>query len=313
VQLASLTIVLVTACTRDKVSFSGPYPPPRDITSQQDLSLELANLRVFWWKGEGAEEQGYFMNLDGSNPIVAPLGCTLPSPSERYSICLPDLGVSKLELLDLESGQRRVLVQKGDDFPDEVQFGNPSFTPDEKAVIFDVAWSDHINLAIIEIDSGDLEILNISGLMNIEPHVSSDGRLILLSCEGRKLGAGFVLCLFDRETRTREYLVDKAINVIPGSQFTPDGLSVVYTAPIDSVLGEARLYRVDLEDKSSHILVSGLTTGATVRGTTLEDVVFSCRFPDRPACSWLCVVGLDGSDVRRLTYLGDHCIDVNGQ
>jgi hypothetical protein len=308
--LLLLFVPALSGCMSDGGTFSGPDPAPRDVASPAELSPELASVRIPQREGEGEDEKGYFMRLDQSNPIAAE-GCSSLSPSDRFLACLPNLGLETVELVDLRTGERRVLVRKEESFPDAVLFGYPSFTPEEDAVIFDVAWSDHSNLAIVDIESGEIEYLDVPGIMNIEPRVSSDGNLVMESCEGTQPGAGFVLCLFDMSTRSRRYLVNERINVIPGSRFTADGQSVVYSAPVGGIAGEGHIHHVDVESGEKRVLVSGLNSADIVLGATSEDVVFSCRFPERPLCSWICVIGLDGNDPRRLTYFGESCIDPN--
>jgi hypothetical protein len=302
--------LFLAACASGGLSLTAPNPPPRDVPSPGGLSSELAGTRIPWWQREGQQEVGSFILVDGSDPISPPQGCGSMSPSGRFLACAPNVGTTGIEIVDLETGERRVLVRKDQDFPGAVGLGYPSFTPDEQSVIFDVGWPDHTDLATVDIDSGEIEYIDAPGIMNTEPQVSPDGQWILVACEGRQPGAGFVLCLIDTETGTREYLIDEALNLMPGSRFTADGQSVVYVAPVGGIDGEGQLYRIDIDDREKRLLVSGLHSADVVLAATAREVLFTCTFPDRPACSWVCVVGLDGADARRLTYLGEHCLDL---
>jgi Tol biopolymer transport system component len=306
-------ILILSGCLPSEVSFTGPVPPARDVIDPEELVPELAQVRVFFREEDNEGGTGYFLRLDGTDPISLPEGCGVLSINERLVVCTPSAGLFTLDIYDLVSGERHVLLSKDEAFPDASYFSYPAFMPDGQTVIFVVAWSDHSNLATIDSESGEIEYLNVPGIMNIEPRVSPDGHTILVSCEGRQPGAGFVLCIYDMNSGIREYLVDESINVIPGSRFTPDGLSVVYSAPIGGINGEGHIYRIDLDDGDKHVLVSGLHSTDGVLGVTSDDVVFTCRVPERPTCSQICVVGLNGSDVRRLTYLGEQCIGVNEQ
>jgi Tol biopolymer transport system component len=223
-------------------------------------------------------------------------------------LCNPYVG-STIELLELETGARRVLVSKKEAFPSAMSLSYSRFTPDERHVVFAVGWEDHTDPAFVNIETGDIELVDAPGIFNTDPVVSPDGRWILVSCEGRQFGAGFQLCLIDRRTGRRNHLIDEVTNLARTGEFTPDGRSVVYTAPLGETTGQGQLFRIDLESREKHLLVSGLHSTAGILGVNSTHVAFTCTFPERPACYWVCVVDLEGRDVRRLTYLGENCRD----
>jgi|Deesub1362A_J573_1020465.scaffolds.fasta_scaffold12602_2 hypothetical protein len=299
--------ISLAACGRKRLDFSGPIPEPHDIESPAVLDGGLAKLRIPW--NAGAEEH-QSLRLDGSDPIPLIPGCGMPSPSGRYVICDPYFG-SSLELLDLSNRERRVLVSREDIHPTAQDLSYANFTADESEVVFTVTWENGTDPAFVDLETGRIELIDAPGIFNSDPVVSPDGSWILVSCEGIKPGAGFVLCLIDRETKERVRLLDEVTNIPRTGLFTPDGKFIVYTAPFGSSMGEGRLYRIDVDDRSTNLLVSGLHSTDGVLGVTSSEVVFTCRNPDRPACSWVCVVDLEGKDVRRLTYLGESCLDLD--
>ena len=302
--------LLLAGCRPGSLSFSGPDPEPRDITSPNGLAPELAAMRIPW-RGEGSVDQrGVTIRLDGTGILVPPKGCGNPSPSGKYLVCVSGIG-SSIELLDLESGSRRVLVSKERDFPEAMDLSFPRFTPDEKAIAFTVGWEDSTDPALVDLETGEIELIDAPGIFNSDPVVSPDGRWLLVSCEGQKPGAGFVLCIIDREDGRRTYLVDEAVNIHYTGIFADDGRTIVYTANYGGLNGEARLYKIDLENRESHLLVSGLHPTDGVLGVNSSSIAFTCTFPERPACSWVCVVDLEGKEVQRLTYLGESCIDLD--
>ena len=301
-----MIVYLVLAACAYAPTFSGPNPAPREVVLPDDLSKELTQVRIIW-KTATEEGRRYFIRLDGSDPI-AMQGCSVLSSDERYLVCAPNIGLKKLELVDLQTGERRVLVDREDAFPTALWLGYPSFTPDGQGVIFDIALPDNSDLAIVDIDSGEIDFMYAPERVDFEATISPDNNWILTYCEPTPPGAGFVLCILDRETNKRFHLVDEALNIGPGSRFTLDSQSVVYIAPMEN---EGLLYRIDIEDRAKHLLVSGLHPQETILGVSSEDVVFTCTYPENIACRWVCVVGLDGSDMRRLTYLGEHCIETN--
>jgi Tol biopolymer transport system component len=307
-----LFALLFTACNDGRTSFSGLIPTPRDVTSPVELSTELAHLRISWTVDQVEGQSVALVNLDGtdSQPISLPEYAVTPSfsPTTQYAVYITTLlPEADIEILDLQTQERRILVEGKEHFPGAILL-NPSFSPDEAQVVFEVKWNDRIDLAVVDVTSGKVQYLELKGGFNTSPKISPDGKWILVACENQNQG-GFSLCLLDQAHRIRRYLVDDMVFV--SGEFTPDSQYVIYVATPDGTLGQGELYRVDLNGQNKLLLVSGLDPGDGVLGATANDAVFTCSSDQKPACFGVCVVGLDGSDVRRLTYLGERCIDVD--
>jgi Tol biopolymer transport system component len=304
--------LLLIACSREWPTLSGPIPTPRELTSPAELSPELADMRIAW-TGEQVEGHSIVLvNLDGSDPqqISLPGYAVTPSvsPMGRYAVYVTTLlPEADIEMLDLQTQEHRILVRGKERFPG-TSLLNPSFSPDEEQVLFEVTTSNRIDLAIVDVASGKVQFLDLGGGFNMWPEMSPDGKWILVACE-HGTQPGFGLCLLDRDQHVRMYLVDDV--VLQCGKFTPNGQYAIFVAAPEGIFGQGELYRVDLDGQNKLLLVSGLDPGAAVFGVTNHDAVFTCDNADKPACYGLCVVGLDGSDVRRLTYLGERCIDVN--
>lgn len=309
--VTTLSLALViAACAGGRGSSSSPVPAPRDVASAAELSPELARLRIAWRSGQ--ERSSTLIYLDGSDPlpILLPEYAVTAgvSASGRYVVYATSvLPEGDIEMLDLQTQDRHILVRGRERFPG-ASLLYPSFAPDEEHVVFEVGSSNRIDLAIVDVGSGEVQFLDVQGGFNKWPQLSPDGAWILVACEDPTQG-GFSLCLLDRSHRVRRHLVDDL--VASGGEFTPDGQSVVYVAVVGGVFGEGQLYRVDLDGRGRRLLVSGLHPGADVLALTSNDVVFTCSDAEQPACRWVCVVNIDGTDVRRLTYLGEQCVDVN--
>ncbi|MEW6568451.1 MAG: hypothetical protein AB1449_09875 [Chloroflexota bacterium] len=303
--------LVLTSClwgTR-AAKFSGPRPSARDVASPEGLDLGLAHTRIAW---------GREVYLDGSEvalPTSFPEGASQAdlSPSGRYLVYVTGFVVDdKIEWLDLDTGERRVLAGESDFTPRALALGNPSFTADEQTVVFEVGWSNAIKVAAVDLASGHIDVVDTPGAANTYPRVSPDGRWIVVSCEDGDPGGNWALCLIDREARTRTTLTDdEGYDPLLGGLFTPDGQFVVYFTGDTSLGGDGRVYRIGIDGQDKLLLVSGIYQGDALLATTERETVFSCGYPETPACSWVCVVNLDGTDVRRLTYLGDQCVDVN--
>jgi Tol biopolymer transport system component len=173
-------------------------------------------------------------------------------------------------------------------------------------VIFEVKWNDRTDLAVVDIASQKVRYLELGGGFNNRPEVSPDGKWILVTCEN-STQTWFSLCLLDRVQHVRTQLVDDMVS--GDGDFTPDSQSVVYIFMDGGIRGDYYLYKVSIDGQDKEMLVSNLHPGVGVLSVTENDVIFTCTNAEQPSCRWVCVVGLDGSDVRRLTYLGEQCID----
>jgi hypothetical protein len=307
-----LFALLSTACNGESTYPSGPIPTPRDVTSPVELSTELAHLRITWTVDQVEGQSVALVNLDGTDPqtISLPEYAVTPSisPSTQYAVYVTNLlPEADIEILDLQTQERRTLVEGKEHFPGAALL-NPSFSPDEAQVIFEVKWNDRIDLAIVELTSGKVQYLELGGGFNMWPEISPDKKWILVACE-HPTQAGFSLCLLDQAQRVSTYLVDDVIFV--NGEFTLDGQYVVYVAVPEGIRGQGELYRVALDGQNKLLLVSGLDSGAGVIGATTDDAVFTCSSAEQPTCFGVCVIGLDGNDVRRLTYLEEQCINVD--
>jgi Tol biopolymer transport system component len=310
--ILSLLAMLLAACNGESTYPSGPIPTPRDVTSSVELSTELAHLRITWTVDQVEGQSVALINLDGTNPqpISLPEYAVTPSlsPTTQYAVYVTTLlPEADIEMLDLQTQERRILVEGKERFPG-ASLLNPSFSPDEALVIFEVNWNNRIDLAIVDLTNGKVQYLELGGGFNMWPEVSPDGKWILVACE-HETQPGFGLCLLDQSQHIRRYLADDVVS--RSGEFSPDSQMVAYIAMVGGVMGEGQLYRVDIDSDNRLRLVSGLYPGEDILGLTAEDVVFTCTYPGEPACSWVCVIGLDGNDVRRLTYLGERCIDVD--
>ena len=290
--------------------FSGPpRPSPRDMPSPDGISPDLAQVAILWSASSDSED-GILYTVLGptSEPLRPPPVDAVMieiAPSRRYYAFGTDLFPGgTIEVLDLVTGERSLLVEGETRFPGAaLRF--PSFSWDDRLVVFEVSAGNRIDVGLFDLRAGTVQLLDLGGGFNKWPRVSPDGSKVLVVCE-KEAQAAFSLCLLDREKRTRGYLVDDS--VFTNGMFAPDGNTIVYIAVEGSFPGEGRLYRVGVDGIDQRLLASDLHSGAAVLAVTADSAVFTCRYPDEPACSWVCTVGLDGANPQRLIYLGKQCV-----
>jgi len=302
-------LVVVPACAVDAVRAGPPDPLPRDIETPDELPPDLGRVRILWTSTALSGGSTFTLLNPGAEtaePLPTNVATIEASPSGRFYVIATDLFPGgDIEVLDRQTGERRVLVSGKERFPGAA-LGFPSFSPDETSVAFELAWGNRIDVALADLDTGKVQFLDLGGF-NQRPRFSPDKTLLLVVCE-QQATAGLTLCLLDRERRVRVHFLDDS--VATNGMFTPDGRAIVYIAIVGGVFGEGRLYRIGVDGKAKELLVANLYAGSAVLGVTPESAVFTCRYPSEPACSWVCTIGLDGGNAQRLTYLGAQCVDV---
>lgn len=300
-------------------------PIPREIRSPSDLSEDLARQQIYW--------QGRFIYLDGTPVEYDPITQLDNEESTlwtykfshngrylayRYDDVILDDGEAfpgfpgireKIGLWDLESGERKVLVEIGRDFPKGAMLGGIAFTPDDEKVLFAVLWRDdqeeqHVDLATVDTISGIIERLGMDPLpvYSFDLNISPDGKWAVLA-ETTTLN-NQVCLLVNLEKRTLECLTFER-GWYSTVRFTPDSHSVLYDHSKE--IRGAALYRSKIDGTENTLLVLGLSSFKILL-VDEKEIVFSGATYDNYKCSNIYVINLDGSDLRRLSYLGQECL-----
>lgn len=310
-----LALVLLAACAtpaKDVVL----RPAARDILSPEELPQSLIDEQIYW--------QGRLIYLSGKpvmeNDPVRQLGDEVNavfikfSHNKRYVLYRPILG-AKILLWDLETDERKWLAKAGEDLPAGAKIGGMAFMPNDDKVIFSyyvqggdnqIAYSD---LALVDIESGKVESLNIVDFQSdfFELTVSPDGKW---AATGMVTLDDHVCLLVNLEMRSVECLNgEKGWYISP--VFLPDMAHIVYShnKKIDS---PSSIILSSIDGTEDRVLVSGLRAGSVVTTVSSSgEIVFVGRTYDNPA-SYVYVINQDGSDLRRLVYLGGQRVTNDG-
>lgn len=303
-------------------------PTPREVTSPSELPADLAHQQIYW--------QGELIYLDGSpvkrnadpvefDPVaqLKTLGIYKFSHNGRYLAYLDVEWISndpesfpgfpglrhKISVWDLAHGEQKVLVDVEKVFSKGAMLGGIAFTPDDSKVLFAVLWRDeqeaqHVDLATVDIMSGSIERLGFDPLpvYSLDLDISPDGKWAVLA-ETSTLDERVCL-LVNLEKKTLECLRLER-GWYQSTRFTPDGRSIVYDHS-PKIAGSA-LYRSQIDGMAHTLLVSGLSSMEIL--LIYEDqIIFRGATNDNYRCSNVYVVNLDGSDLRRLLFLGQECL-----
>lgn len=299
-------------------------PTPREVTSPSELPAGLAHQQIYW--------QGRLIYLDGTPVEFDPI--TQLDHEEnvlwwykfshnkrylayRYDDVIPDdpesfpgfPGLrSKIGVWDLVKNERRVLVEVGKDFPKGAMLGGIAFTPDDSKVLFAVLWRDeqkgqHVDLATVDIVSGVIERLGFDPLpvYSHDLDISPDGKWAVLA-ETSALDERVCL-LVNLEKKTLECLTFER-GWYRTVRFVPDN-SLIYSHN-KKIRNAVALYHSKIDGMNIR-LVSGLSS-MEILLIYEEQVVFRGATNDNYRCSNVYVVNLDGSDLRRLSFLGQECL-----
>lgn len=211
---------------------------------------------------------------------------------------LPYVEDRQLAVYDVHLQKRTILVSKNRQFPDAVLLDAPAFTPDGKQIVFLVAWENEMDLAKVDIHSGEVQRLNVNVMLTnfVHPDVSRDGYIVVI-CRGPRPQSS-ELCLLDEKGKLIRYLTEEGYPWPGRGLFTPDGQYVVYESRF-------KLYKVRI-DGSERQQIAPCSAG--VQAVTDDYAVTACYVSQEPDCLALFVASLDGSDFRRIGYIEPYCV-----
>lgn len=150
-------------------------PAARDILSPEELPESLTGEQIYW--------QGRMVYLNGqpvmeNDPVrqlweeMHIVSAPIPefSHQKRYMLDRAALGRNIL-LWDLETNERKWLIETGKGLPASAQINGMAFMPNDDKVIFSYTWGGenqptYSDLALVDIESGDIETLNIAGFLS---------------------------------------------------------------------------------------------------------------------------------------------------
>ncbi|RME58631.1 hypothetical protein D6779_06110 [Candidatus Parcubacteria bacterium] len=312
----------LTGCT-GKIENAVLSPVPHEVTSPKGLAENLTRLPIYW--------RGVLVYLDGkvieNDPITQlkndksiMLGSYKFSHNGRYLVYryadviwndseafpgFPGLR-EKMGIWDLETGERKVLVEIGKDFPKETTMEGLAFFPGDSKVLFSVMWRDndktHADLATVDMESGMIKRLGMYPLpvFSLDLDISPDGKWAVLA-ETATLD-NQVCLLVNLEQRTLDCLPLGKGHYI-STRLTPNE-NIVFVHRLRTSVG---VYASEIGGTENKLLVSGLSS-ARIFWTDKGEVIFSGATYDNYKCSSIYIVNLDGSDFRRLSYLGEECL-----
>lgn len=287
-------------------------PTPRDIYSPTELPEGLASQYIYW--------QDHLITLDGVSvepDSVTQLlddlrtsGLILKfSHSNRYLAYVYKDFFSTIGLWDLETNERRDLINVKKEFAENATIGAIAFSPDDDKIFFDFTWHDddgamYADIATVDIATGSVEELNITyfqaGFHGLE--ISSDGKWAVTNV----IAPDSLVCfLINLETRQLE-----CINIKEGtytsSKFALANTHIVYSY-IKDITSPSSIMLSKIDGTKDKVLVSGLVRLAEIPIVTTNEIVFIGREYKDLACAYVYIINLDGSDLRKLSYLGGEC------
>jgi|YNPNPStandDraft_1061719.scaffolds.fasta_scaffold58705_2 hypothetical protein len=319
-------LLWLAACT-GKVENADLSPVPSQITAPNELPEHLARYRIYW--------QGRLVYLDGTvvenDPITQlkhdksiMLRSYKFSHNGRYLVYryadvlwndseafpgFPGLR-EKIGMWDMKTGERKVLVELGKDFPKEAMMEGLAFTPEDNKVLFSVIWRDsdetqHVDLAMVDIASGKIERLGMDPLpvFSLDLDISPDGKWAVLA-ENTTLN-NQVCLLIDLEKRVLDCFSFEA-GWYQTVRLTLDSHSIVYSHN-RGIKDPSSIFVSKIDGTEHKVLVSGLSS-ARILLIDERKIVFSGATYDNYRCSSIYVINLDGSNFRQLSYLGQECL-----
>jgi Tol biopolymer transport system component len=304
--LVFLSVFVLSGC-----SSAADLPEPVLIYSPDELPPSLAGQKVVFVsmikpEGKVAPLDHFVVSLDKQNEQVVNVGVSIFQFANECCIVYsrhPGWHDVHVRLRNLITGEDNLLFTS-QDIPGELYFGgitDPSLSPDGKRVVFQITRNEQeATLGLYSKEDGSIQILDVGGL-NSRPLISPTGDKILSICDGETVG--FQICVMDIDGGNRRRLTEGS--GFRDAWFSPDGQKIVYQYTYLRFFGNHtyHLLAMDIDGKNEVRLHEGRTRFLTFSSDG-KDVVF-CESSKERGCEGVFVIGIDGSNLRKLAYFDD--------
>ncbi len=213
----------------------------------------------------------------------------------------------RIGLWNLETNEKKILVNADEDFSADVSLGGIAFTPADDQILFMALWRDskgkqRVDLAIVEIPTKTIELLEIDSLpaQSLGINISPDGNSVVL--DGISVLNDQACLLVNLQHRNVQCLATGPGNYL-SSRFSVDGEYIIFSR---SFQGKNNIYRSKIDGTEITLLASGFAR-LDVLFTTNHDVVFSGATFENYECSNIYAINIDGENLIELSYLGNQC------
>ncbi|WKZ35272.1 MAG: hypothetical protein QY332_16790 [Anaerolineales bacterium] len=291
-------------------------PAARELSSPEELPEVLVHEQIYW--------QDRFVYLDGVSVEDVPDAKLLEdirvysspkfSHNGRYVAYVYGSFFNKIGLWNSVSNEHTELVDTSRDLPYDARIGSFAFTPEDDKVLFSFTWHGndgnvYADLATIDITTRQVEQLNINGFQVAfyGLDTSLDGKWVVTDMVTLDSQICLLVNLEQRNTKCLVYEKGWYDSV----NFTPDNNHIVYSHNKEIGSPSSILFS-KIDGTENRILVSGLAKSAWIQLAADNEVVFIGTAYDNLTCSHVYIINQDGSDLRKLAYLGEECITDEG-
>jgi len=311
--LISLTLVfllILSGCITSPKNLPKLNITPREIISPVDLSDSITREKIFW--------QNRFIYLDTAHVVTAPdskfietLKINLPpqySHNGRYLVYRYGFFMDKIGVWDSEFMEHKQLIDNSTDLPVDSSLGGVAFTSSDEKILFSYTWHDEdqkvkSDLATVEVTTGKIEQLNISDLQIsfFDLGTSRDNKWAALEMATLN---NQVCLLIDLEKYAIKCLtIEKGWYHSPRFTSNSEQIAFSHRKEIDS---PTSVMLSNLDGTNIQTLVSGFSIVGILAITDNEIIFGGATYKD-PKCGNVYIINLDGSDLRKLSYLGGEC------
>lgn len=305
--LEVLALLILASCSRTEDTTEILPSQLRPEIGQHWVGLRggLAGERFFHLvKVDGSE----FITLTSEHGIPMSFAIS-PDQSQVAYVCAgePD----DLCLMDIETGQEKVLVDLSQQMPDAVAAFEPTFSPDGRQVVFTGGFPDAIGLFVVNTDGTDLQQIR-EGLYSNRASYSPDGQQIVFECEGEQ-GIPTQICVMNADGTEQKRLTSSKLRY-GQAQFTPDGHFIVFSAhKIQFLLDmfgwgdSGQLYIMEADGSDLRTLFPDKSVGIMAFSTDGQEFVYQTVDQETGELEGIYVAHIDGTNRRRI---GDDWWDV---
>ena len=231
------------------------------------------------------------------------------SHNRRYIAYEYGIFLNKIGLWDTVTNEHMELLNTSENLPYDATLGGITFTPNDDRILFAFKWNGEDNrfytkLATTDIKSKEITQLEIENLQatfyNIES--SLDGKWVVSDMVTQNNQVCFLTDLEEQEVKCLIYQEGWYSSV----KFTPDSNYIVYDHS-KSITDTTSIVRSKIDGTENKVLVSGFLGAAPLIITQNEIIFAADTLFNSKRCSHMYAINLNGSNFRKLSYLGEKC------
>lgn len=214
------------------------------------------------------------------------------------------IGYDRSELVDLLTGEKRLLLEQQDEFPKSVGFGAVALAPDNQSMVFALFLQESKDFVRFDFATNTWKRLNVDVIYGGfgDADISPEGQILTRCAERVNNRIVYELRLLDENGKFIRYLTDENYVWHGYGKYTLSGEWIVYE-------NRSRLYKIRKDGSGRQEIAPCAPPAEGPAIVTDHYAVVWCGVSREPDCGAYFLASLDGKGFWRLGYIDTVCTD----